>query len=64
MGTIELVVEGLTGDPETDWLFETHGAGIMIAEPKVFGRVYFHDPHEAEDPLFCCSSTMMGRLRC
>ena len=22
-GTIELVVEGLTGDPERDWLFET-----------------------------------------
>jgi hypothetical protein len=26
--TIELVVEGLTGDPETDWLFENHGAGV------------------------------------
>jgi len=41
-GTIELVVEGLTGDPERDWLFETNGAGIMVAEPKVFGRVYLH----------------------
>ena len=29
-GTIELVVEGLTGDPERDWLFETNGAGIMV----------------------------------
>ena len=51
-GTIELVVEGLTGDPERDWLFETTGAGIMVAEPKVFGRVYLHDPHEDEDLLF------------
>ena len=51
-GTIELVVEGLTGDPERDWLFETNGAGIMVAEPKVFGRVYLHDPHEEEDLLF------------
>ncbi len=51
-GTIELVVEGLTGDPERDWLFETNGAGIMVAEPKVFGRVYLHDPHEEEDLVF------------
>ena len=51
-GTIELVVEGLTGDPEHDWLFETHGAGIMVAEPKVFGRVYLPAPHEEEDLLF------------
>ena len=51
-GTIELVVEGLTGDPEGDWLFETTGPGIMVAEPKVFGRVYLHDPHGEEDLLF------------
>ena len=41
-----------TGEPEEDWLFETKGAGIMVAEPKVFGRVYLHDPHEEEDLLF------------
>lgn len=51
-GTIELVVQGLTGDPEQDWLFETNGAGIMVAEPKVFGRVYLREPHEEEDLLF------------
>ena len=51
-GTIELVVEGLTGDPEQDWLLEASGAGVMVAEPKVFGRVYLHDPHEEEDLLF------------
>ena len=51
-GMIELVVEALTGVPENDWLFETNGAGIMVAEPKVFGRVYLHDPHEEEDLLF------------
>jgi hypothetical protein len=49
---IELVVEALTGEPEEDWLFQTNGAGIMVAEPKVFGRVYLHDPHEEEDLLF------------
>jgi hypothetical protein len=51
-GTVELVVEALTGKSEEDWLFETNGAGIMVAEPKMFGRVYLHDPHEEEDLLF------------
>ena len=51
-GVIELVVGALTGEPEEDWLLETNGAGIMVAEPKVFGRVYLHDPHEEEDLCF------------
>src|SRR5919109_1777687 len=38
--TIELVVEGLSRDPDTDWLFANHGAGIMVVEPRVFGRIY------------------------
>jgi hypothetical protein len=37
-GVIELVVNGLVGDAEQDWLFENLGAGIMVVEPKVFGR--------------------------
>jgi hypothetical protein len=51
-GTVELVVEALTGKSEENWLFETNGAGIMVAEPKMFGRVYLHDPQEDEDLLF------------
>ena len=51
-GVIELVVEALTGEPEEDWLFENNGAGIMVAEPRVFGRVYLHDPHEDQDLQF------------
>lgn len=47
-GTIELVVEEVTGDPERDWLLENHGAGVMVVEPKVFGRVYLNAPHEEE----------------
>lgn len=52
VGVIELVVEALTGEPEEDWLLETSAAGIMVAEPKVFGRVYLDYPHEEEDLLF------------
>jgi hypothetical protein len=26
----ELVMEALSGDPETGWLFASHGAGIMV----------------------------------
>ena len=51
-GTIELVVEGLSGDPEADWLFASHGAGIMVVEPTVFGRVYLSTPHDEEDLVF------------
>jgi hypothetical protein len=50
--TIERVVEGLTGNSKEDWLFETNGVGTMVAEPKVFGHVYLHDPREEEDLLF------------
>ncbi len=39
-------------EDQNDSLFETNGAGIMVAEPKVFGRAYLHDPHEEEDLLF------------
>ena len=45
-GTIELVVEGPSGDPEKDWHFENNGAGLMLAEPRVFGRVYLTAPHD------------------
>ena len=51
-GVVELVVEGLTGEPDEDWLLATNGTGIMIAEPKVFGRVYLHAPQEEEDLCF------------
>jgi hypothetical protein len=51
-GTIEFVVERLTGDPEADWLFESHGAGVMVAEPTLFGRVFLSAPHDEEDLLF------------
>jgi hypothetical protein len=50
-GTIEFVVDG-AGNLETDWYFESCGAGVMVVEPKVFGRVYIHAPHDDEDLRF------------
>ena len=51
-GVIEFVVEALTGAHEEAWFFETHGEGVMVAEPKVFGRVYLPKPHEQTDLQF------------
>ena len=55
-GTIELVVVGVTGDAENDWLLENHGAGVLVVVPKAFGRVYLHTPHDDEDLLFVARS--------
>ncbi len=38
-GEIELVASGL-GHPETDWYAQEYGEGVMVVEPKVFGRVF------------------------
>jgi hypothetical protein len=51
-GAIELIVEGLCGDPEKDWLYENHGAGVMVVEPKVIGRVYLAASENEEDLVF------------
>jgi hypothetical protein len=48
-GEIEFIVEELTGDPATDWYVKEHGPGVMIVEPKFFGRVFIGDTEDAED---------------
>ena len=40
------------GESHQSVVKETGGAGVMVAEPNVFGRVYLHDPHQEEDLLF------------
>jgi hypothetical protein len=42
-GEIEFVVDRLVGDPEIDWHMEQLGPGVMIIEPKFFGRAYILD---------------------
>jgi hypothetical protein len=38
-GEIELVASS-PNDPETDWYFQEYGGGVMVREPKVFGRAF------------------------
>ena len=51
-GEIEFVVEQLEGDPAKDWRFREQGPGVMILEPKLFGRAYVRDTQNAEDLEF------------
>src|SRR4029077_13500044 len=51
-GEVEFVVGGLTGEPGNDWHFRTNGPGVMVLEPKHFGRVYINDLEGDEDLVF------------
>ena len=37
-------------DPN-DWFVKEYGGGVMIAEPKVFGRLFIHAPVSYYDGL-------------
>jgi hypothetical protein len=51
-GEVELVADPLPQAPSNagDWYVTEFGGGVMIREPKVFGRVFFSSP-ETEDHL-------------
>jgi hypothetical protein len=49
---IEFLAEALTGDPAMDWYIEKLGVGVMIIEPKHYGRVFLHETDTAEDLMF------------
>jgi hypothetical protein len=51
-GEIELVADPLINDPATDWYVEEHGGGVMILEPKVFGRAFLTETSTAEELKF------------
>jgi uncharacterized protein DUF4279 len=51
-GHVEYVVNGPTGHSEMDWNFRTNGTGVMVIEPKHFGRVYITDIENDEDLVF------------
>lgn len=48
-GEIEFVVDQPSGDPAIDWHLKEQGPGVMVLEPKHFGRAYIRDTENAED---------------
>jgi hypothetical protein len=54
-GEIELVAEP-PGDAETLWLVEEYGGGVMVKEPKFFGRAFLSNTQESEDLVFVSRS--------
>ncbi len=42
----------LVEDVKTAWYVEEYGGGVMVIEPKYFGRVFIQDPKDDEDLLF------------
>ena len=51
-GAIELVADPGFANRETDWYVQEYGQGVIILEPKNFGRAFLPEPHTAEDLEF------------
>jgi hypothetical protein len=51
-GHVEFVVKDPTDDPSLDWHLQTNGPGVMVIEPKHFGRVYITDVEDDEKLVF------------
>jgi hypothetical protein len=51
-GEIEFVADKGVGDPTVDWNIKENGPGVMILEPKFFGRAYIRDAEDNEDLVF------------
>ena len=49
-GYIELVADPIL-DPDS-WLVKQRGGGVMIVEPRNFGRLFLNDPVHYEDLTF------------
>ena len=49
-GEIEVVAD--RAQHPDDWLVKEHGGGVMIVEPKVFGRLFLSQPHSYPDLTF------------
>ena len=56
-GEIEFVADALIGDPAMDWYVEEQGGGVMIIEPKYFGRAFLRETH-TEDLVFVSRATL------
>ena len=50
-GEIEFVADPQVSDPETDWYVQENGGGVMVLEPKHFGRCFLSQTDTAEEDL-------------
>jgi hypothetical protein len=55
-GEIEFVADPDVSDPEIDWYVQEYGGGVMILEPKHFGRCFLTETGTAEDLEFVSRS--------
>jgi hypothetical protein len=60
-GEIEFVADPQKPEPETDSYLREHGAGVMVHEPKHFGRAFIPEP-QAEVDLKFVSRDLEGML--
>ena len=51
-GEIEFVVNALGEGPELDWYVQEYGGGVMVLEPKHFGRAFLTRTENEEDLVF------------
>jgi hypothetical protein len=55
-GYIEFVADPANKDPETEWYVKEYGGGVMVVEPKFFGRAFLLNSEDAEDLTFVSRS--------
>jgi hypothetical protein len=48
-GHIEFLADPADRNPETDWYVKEYGGGVMVGEPKVFGRAFVTNTEDTED---------------
>ena len=51
-GEIEFVATVLGEDAVLDWYVQEYGGGVMVLEPKFFGRAFLPRTDNAEDLVF------------
>lgn len=51
-GEIEFVATMLGQDPALDWYVREYGGGVMVIEPKRFGRAFLTQTDHEEDLVF------------
>jgi hypothetical protein len=47
-GEIEFVADPASPDSETGWYIKEYGGGVMVLEPKHFGRAFLPTPTESD----------------